>query len=254
MRSTFKVTLLTASMAFVASCGQANNESKDVVVESAAVTVPTSELDKQSYSLGVSFGNYLQRALEENKKVDINLSNDMVIQGVQDAISGEVKLSEEDITSVMKALDTLTREKHAVLANVEAEKAIAIGKEFLAANASKEGVVTTESGLQYSVMQQGNGAKPTAEDTVTVHYKGTLIDGTEFDSSYKRNEPAQFPLKNVIKGWTEGLQLMSVGSKFKFTIPSELAYGARATGEISANSTLIFEVELLEVVGAAAVM
>jgi len=254
MRSTFKVTLLTASMAFVASCGQANNESKDVVVEPTSVTVPTSELDKQSYSLGVSFGNYLQRALEENKRLEINLSNDMVLQGVQDAISGEVKLTEKDIQSVMKALDELSRGKQAELAKVDAEKAIAVGKEFLAANASKEGVVTTESGLQYSVMQQGSGAKPTAEDTVTVHYKGTLIDGTEFDSSYKRNEPAQFPLKNVIKGWTEGLQLMSVGSKFKFTIPSELAYGARATGEISANSTLIFEVELLEVVGAAAVM
>jgi len=254
MRSTFKVTLLTASMAFVASCGQANNESKDVVVEPASVTVPTSELDKQSYSLGVSFGNYLKRALDENKKVAINLSNDMVMEGVQDALSGEVKLSEEDITSVMKALDTLTREKHAELAKVSAEKAVALGKEFLAANASKEGVVTTESGLQYSVMQQGNGAKPTAEDTVTVHYKGTLIDGTEFDSSYKRNEPAQFPLNGVIKGWTEGLQLMSVGSKFKFTIPSELAYGARATGEITANSTLIFEVELLEIKSAAAVM
>jgi len=241
-------------MAFVASCGQANNESKDVVVEPTSVTVPTSELDKQSYSLGVSFGNYLQRALEENKRLEINLSNDMVLQGVQDAISGEVKLTEKDIQSVMKALDELSRGKQAELAKVDAEKAIAVGKEFLAANASKEGVVTTESGLQYSVMQQGSGAKPTAEDTVTVHYKGTLIDGTEFDSSYKRNEPAQFPLKNVIKGWTEGLQLMSVGSKFKFTIPSELAYGARATGEISANSTLIFEVELLEVVGAAAVM
>jgi len=254
MRSTFKVTLLTASMAFVASCGQANNESKDVVVEPASVTVPTSELDKQSYSLGVSFGNYLKRALDENKKVAINLSNDMVMEGVQDALSGAVKLTQEDITSVMKALDTLTREKHAELAKVSAEKAVALGKEFLAANASKEGVVTTESGLQYSVMQQGNGAKPTAEDTVTVHYKGTLIDGTEFDSSYKRNEPAQFPLNGVIKGWTEGLQLMSVGSKFKFTIPSELAYGARATGEITANSTLIFEVELLEIKSAAAVM
>jgi len=241
-------------MAFVASCGQANNESKDVVVEPASVTVPTSELDKQSYSLGVSFGNYLKRALDENKKVAINLSNDMVMEGVQDALSGAVKLTQEDITSVMKALDTLTREKHAELAKVSAEKAVALGKEFLAANASKEGVVTTESGLQYSVMQQGNGAKPTAEDTVTVHYKGTLIDGTEFDSSYKRNEPAQFPLNGVIKGWTEGLQLMSVGSKFKFTIPSELAYGARATGEITANSTLIFEVELLEIKSAAAVM
>jgi FKBP-type peptidyl-prolyl cis-trans isomerase FkpA len=247
MRTIFKVTLLAASMALVASCGQANNE-----VKGAVATVPTTELDKQSYSLGVSFGEYLKRALDENKKVDINLSSDVVLQGVSDALSGETKLSEEVVKEVMQALEKITREKHEGLAKLEAEKAVKVGEDFMAENAKKEGVVTTESGLQYSVMQQGEGALPSAEDTVKVHYKGTLIDGTEFDSSYKRNEPAQFPLKNVIKGWTEGLQLMPVGSKFKFTIPSDLAYGERATGKISANSTLLFEVELLEIVKAVA--
>ena len=243
MGSIFKVSLLAASMALVVSCGQANNEVKEAVT-----AAPTTELDKQSYSLGVSFGEYLKRALDENKKVDINLSSDVVMQGVADALSGETKLSEEDIKAIMTALDKITQEKRAALAEVEAEKASKVSEEFLAENAKKEGVTTTDSGLQYSVMTQGDGAKPNVEDTVRVHYKGTLIDGTEFDSSYKRKEPAQFPLKGVIKGWTEGLQLMPVGSKFKFTIPADLAYGPRATGKIAANSTLLFEVELLEIV------
>lgn len=243
MGSIFKVSLLAASMALVASCGQAKNEVKEAVM-----AAPTTELDKQSYSLGVSFGEYLKRALDENKKVDINLSSDVVMQGVRDALSGEKKLSEEDVKAVMQQLDKITREKLAAQAEIEAGKAIKVGEEFLAENAKKEGVTTTETGLQYAVMTQGEGAKPSAEDTVKVHYKGTLIDGTEFDSSYKRNEPAQFPLKGVIKGWTEGLQLMAVGSKFQFTIPADLAYGERATGKIAANSTLLFEVELLEIV------
>ena len=114
-------------------------------------------------------------------------------------------------------------------------------------NAKKEGVTVTESGLQYEVLSEGDGEKPVATDVVKVHYKGTLLDGTEFDSSYARNEPTTFPLNRVIAGWTEGLQLMSVGSKYKFTIPSELAYGDRDLGKIPANSTLVFEVELLEI-------
>jgi FKBP-type peptidyl-prolyl cis-trans isomerase FkpA len=151
---------------------------------------------------------------------------------------------------VMQELDKLTREKQAEMTKTLAEEEIKVGQAFLAEHRKKEGVKTTESGLQYSVMTKGEGVNPTIDDTVKVHYKGTLIDGTEFDSSYKRNEPAVFPLKNVIKGWTEGLQLMPVGSKYTFAIPSELAYGGRATGKIKANSTLLFEVELLEIMPA----
>lgn len=246
MSSIFKVSLLAASMALVVGCGGSKVEAEKTTV----AAVPTTELEKQSYSLGVSFGEYLKRALDENKKVEVVLNSDVVMQGVQDALSGDKKLTEEDIKAVMQSLDKLTREKQAAMAKVLAEKAIQEGKDFLAANAKKEGVKTTESGLQYSVMSKGEGVNPTAEDTVKVHYKGTLIDGTEFDSSYSRNEPAVFPLKNVIKGWTEGLQLMPVGSKYKFAIPSELAYGERATGKITANATLVFEVELLEIVDA----
>ena len=112
-----------------------------------------------------------------------------------------------------------------------------------------EGVITTESGLQYEVLVEGDGAKPSRNDQVTVHYKGTLTDGTVFDSSYDRGQPATFPLNRVVKGWQEGIPLMPVGSKYKFTIPPDLGYGSRSMGKIPANATLIFEVELLEIVG-----
>jgi FKBP-type peptidyl-prolyl cis-trans isomerase FklB len=123
----------------------------------------------------------------------------------------------------------------------------AAGEKFLAENAKKEGVKTTESGLQYKVIKEGKGAIPTETSTVKVHYKGTLVDGTEFDSSYNRNEPTSFRANQVIKGWTEALTMMPVGSKWELYIPQELAYGARETGDIKPFSTLIFEVELLEI-------
>jgi FKBP-type peptidyl-prolyl cis-trans isomerase FkpA len=123
-----------------------------------------------------------------------------------------------------------------------------VGEDFLAGNKSKEGVKTTPSGLQYKVLKEGKGAKPKATDVVKVHYRGTLVDGTEFDSSYKRGEPIEFPLNGVIKGWTEGVQLMTPGSKYQFFIPSELAYGEEGRPPtIPGNSALIFEVELIEV-------
>jgi len=123
-----------------------------------------------------------------------------------------------------------------------------VGQKFLAANKAKEGVVTLPSGLQYKIIKQGDGPKPTASDTVVTNYRGTLIDGTEFDSSYKRGEPATFPVGQVIKGWTEALQLMPVGSKWQLYIPSDLAYGERSPGgEIGPNSTLIFDIELLSI-------
>src|SRR6476660_4799930 len=130
-----------------------------------------------------------------------------------------------------------------------AENDLENGEAFLKENATKEGVKTTASGLQYKVLKEGEGKSPKATDVVVVHYKGTLLNGTEFDSSYKRNEPAEFPLNRVIPGWTEGVQLMKEGAKYQFTIPSKLAYGVRGTpgGPIPANATLIFEVELVKI-------
>jgi FKBP-type peptidyl-prolyl cis-trans isomerase FkpA len=263
MRSIFKLSLLAASVALVTACG-GETETKTETKADAAVAVvetavakteavkaiegaPTTDTGKQSYGLGVSFGKYLKRALDENKKVEVILDTEMVMNGVNDAVAGTEKMTPEDIEKVMKELDTLTREKHAELAESKKAEAIQAGKDFMATNAKKEGVKVTESGLQYQVVKAGDGEKPSANDRVKVHYKGTLINGDMFDSSYQRNQPAVFGVSQVIKGWTEGLQLMNVGGKYNFVIPAELAYGERATGKIAAHSTLVFEVELLSI-------
>lgn len=264
MRSLLKLSLIAASISLITACGEKSAETKseqtasktsetstEVAVTSdkevALAGVPSSELDKQSYSLGVSFGAYLKRAMDENQKVDIVLNTDMVLSGVNDAISGKEKLPKKDIEAAMKALDQMTRTKHQELAEKQKAQALKDGTDFLAANAKKDGVKVTESGLQYKVITEGTGDIPGPKDRVKVHYRGTLMDGTEFDSSYVRDKPAVFGVNQVIKGWTEGLQLMKVGSKYSFVIPSNLAYGERATGKITANSTLLFDVELLSI-------
>ncbi len=169
------------------------------------------------------------------------------IAGVRAQLDGETSMvSEEDAKRALTAMQDAQQAKQALLASSSAKD----GAKFLADNAGKEGVVTTASGLQYLVLTQGEGAKPTADQTVKTHYEGTLINGEIFDSSVARGEPATFPLNRVIAGWTEALQLMNVGSKYRLFIPPELAYGNQATGSIPAQSTLIFEVELLEIVTA----
>jgi len=248
MSSIFKVTMLAISLVFMAYCGAVQSEEKKAVASVPAKKGLNKPINKQSYSLGVSFGEYLKRALDENKKVDINLSTEFVLQGVRDALSGDKKLSKVEIEAVMKSLDKLTRRKHTELAEAKKQQAIKLEKDYMAKNAIKEGVNVTASGLQFKVLVLGNGAKPTRSDRVKVHYRGTLMDGTQFDSSYKRKEAAEFGVSQVIKGWTEGLQLMPVGSKFSFTIPSALGYGKRATGKIKAHSVLLFDVELLEII------
>jgi FKBP-type peptidyl-prolyl cis-trans isomerase FklB len=193
--------------------------------------------DKVSYSIGLNIGTNLAR-----QHVEIN--SDALMTGLKDGVAGKPQLTQDQIKEVMTAFEKDMQAKQ----KAAGEKSAAEGKKFLEENKKKEGVKTTASGLQYKVLKEGTGERPKATDTVTVNYRGTLINGTEFDSSYKRGQPATFPLTGVIKGWTEGLQLMKKGSKYQLFVPPELAYGERAVGpDISANSTLTFEVELLDV-------
>ena len=202
----------------------------------------TSERDKISYALGLEMGNNLKRQ-------GIDIDPTLLGQGIKDALAGGTpRLSEAEAReAVMKfQKDQMAKQQEAQKA--ASAKAKAEGDAFLAANAKKDGVVTLPSGLQYKVITQGTGATPKASDTVSVHYRGRLVDGTEFDSSYKRNEPTSFPVGGVIPGWTEALQLMKVGSKWELYVPAKLAYGDRgAGGVIPPGATLIFEVELLSI-------
>ena len=194
------------------------------------------QTDKVSYSIGMNIGFNLSK-----QKVDVN--PDQLGAGIKDTIAGKPQLTQDKVKDVMQQFEQYTEQEQ----KEAGEKNKTEGAEFLEDNKKKEGVETTASGLQYKIIKEGNGAQPKATDTVTVNYRGTLIDGTEFDSSYKRGQPATFPVNGVIKGWTEGLQLMKVGSKYQFFVPSNLAYGERAVGpDIGANATLIFEVDLLD--------
>jgi FKBP-type peptidyl-prolyl cis-trans isomerase FklB len=199
------------------------------------------EKDKQSYAIGLNVGKSLHRD-------SVDVEPEFVLQGLKDALAdGKVLLTDDEIKTVMTDLQNQVRQKQEEkrLAAVETNKKE--GAAFLAANATKQGVVTLPSGLQYKVMVAGTGPKPTADDQVVCNYRGTLLDNTEFDSSYKRGQPATFGVTGVIKGWTEALELMPVGSKWQLFIPSDLAYGERGKGPIEPNATLIFEVELLSI-------
>ena len=213
--------------------------------EQKAAVVLETDIQKHSYALGANVGQFLVQNLEQQREFGVELDAEMVMSGLKASMDDTSLMTAEQIQEQLQALESLVRTKQQEKIDADSNANLETGQAYLAENAKKEGVTVTESGLQYEVITEGDGPKPTAEDTVKVHYAGTLLDGTEFDSSYARNEPAVFPLRRVISGWTEGLQLMNVGSKFKFHIPSELAYGGRATGSITPNSTLVFEVELL---------
>ena len=201
-----------------------------------------SQKDKFSYALGMNLGNNLQR-----QSVPVNV--DLVTRGLKDALAGgKTLLTEEEARSAMMEMQTQLRQQAMEKAKVEGVKNQKDGEAFLAANKGKDGVVTLPSGLQYKILKAGTGPKPMASDTVVCNYEGTLIDGKEFDSSAKHGGPATFPVTGVIKGWTEALQLMPVGSKWQLFIPPQLAYGERgAGGEIGPDATLIFQVELISI-------
>jgi FKBP-type peptidyl-prolyl cis-trans isomerase len=201
----------------------------------------TNQKDKVSYSIGMDIGNNLKR-----QSIDVDV--DLLAKGVKDALTGgETLLSGEEARETLVALQKDLREKALERKKLDAEKNKKEGEAFLAENKTKEGVVSLPSGLQYKILQSGDGSSPKGTDTVETNYRGTLIDGTEFDSSYKRGQAAVFPVNGVIAGWTEALQLMKVGDKWQLFVPPELAYGERGAGPIGPNSTLIFDVELLSI-------
>ena len=203
----------------------------------------TTTKQKASYAIGMNLGGGLHRQ-------NIDVDTEALVQGLKDTLSGnKTQLTDEEARAALMQLQGEMQAKMQAKQAAEGEANKKEGDAFLAANKTKEGVVTLPSGLQYKILTPGNGAKPTATDSVVCNYKGTLINGTEFDSSYKRGEPATFPVTGVIKGWTEALQLMPVGSKWQLFIPPDLAYGPRGTpgGPIGPDSTLIFEVELMSI-------
>ncbi|MFC1605064.1 FKBP-type peptidyl-prolyl cis-trans isomerase [Planctomycetota bacterium] len=215
-----------------------------IVVQATAekVEILKTETEKVSYIIGTQIaGNF------KSQNIEVNL--DSLLMGLKDALEGKkLVLSQDVMKQVYSSWQQKMRAKQAAKQAKEAAENIAAGTAFLEANKAKEGVKVLPSGLQYKVITEGTGNTPTADDKVKTHYRGTLINGTEFDSSYKRNQPAEFPVKGVIKGWTEALQLMKEGGKWELYIPANLAYGERGRPSIPANSTLIFEIELLEIV------
>jgi FKBP-type peptidyl-prolyl cis-trans isomerase len=198
--------------------------------------------EKASYALGMNIGSGL-------RKQPIDIDPAILARGLRDALSnGKMLLTEEEERAVLTQLQSDARKKQQELAQQAGQANKQQGLAFLEANKTKEGIVVLPDGLQYKILQQGTGPKPAATDQVVCNYRGTLLDGREFDSSYKRGQPATFPVSGVIKGWTEALQLMPVGSKWQLFVPAELAYGEPgAGGQIGPNATLIFEVELLSI-------
>lgn len=216
--------------------------------EDVATLVLETEAQKQAYSLGSQIGSYMKNNLEKQAEMGIPLDQEILTRGFSDTLAGNSLVTAEEAKEALMAMEAQLKAKQVELAEADAKASLEEGTNFLAENAKKEGVQVTESGIQYLVLTEGEGDKPKATDTVTVNYKGTFLNGETFDSSYDRGQPAVFPLNRVIKGWTEGVQLMSVGAKYQFTIPSDLAYGPTGNPpRIPGNSVLQFEIELLEI-------
>lgn len=228
------LSVLVAGTVLLAACQES--------AEAPAPLTLDNDDKKASYAMGMSLGDRF-------RSDGIDLSIDAFTAGMSAGLTdGERLLETDEVQEVMQAFQTRQMEKMQKDMEAKSTTNKTAGDAFLAENAKKEGVVTTDSGLQYKVVTAGDGEKPSLESIVKVHYKGTLIDGTEFDSSYSRGEPVEFPVSGVITGWTEALQLMPAGSKWELVIPAELAYGESGAGpQIGPNTTLKFDVELLEV-------
>lgn len=254
MKPIFKVSLLAATVLLAVGCQK--EESKDAQTAApteqaqsaaSATTQYKTDDEKAAYAIGVSFANYLNTSIEKPAEIGINLDKDIVLKGIEDVFSDKSGMTEEETAKVLQGLDKRVSEKMQAQAAEKSAASKKAGDEFRANFEKEDGVKKTESGILYKVEKEGTGATPKATDTVVVNYEGKLVDGTKFDSSYDRKEPATFPLNRVIPGWTEAVQLMKVGSKYQVVIPPELAYGEQDTPTIPANSTLVFEIELMSV-------
>lgn len=259
MKSLFKVTLLTAAMGLALSTGvMAADAAK--TTDAAAASAPAaadaakaaagkfkSDEEAAAYALGASLGRYMDNSLKEQEKLGIKLDKQQLIQGVQDAFADKSKLSDEEIEKTLQSFEGRVKEAAQAKMQQDAKDNADKGAKFRDAFAKEKGVKKTESGLLYQVEKEGTGAAPKDSDTVVVNYKGTLVDGSEFDNSYKRGEPLSFRLDGVIPGWTEGLKHVKKGGQIKLVIPPAQAYGEAGVPGIPANSTLVFEVELLDI-------
>ncbi|MDP9142321.1 MAG: FKBP-type peptidyl-prolyl cis-trans isomerase [Pseudomonadota bacterium] len=236
MNKTFRLTATALAVAMLAACQPKQDDA------ASATAALESDAQKFGYAIGVDLGKSLQPV-----KQDVDIA--ALKAGIDDAFSDATpKLDDAAREAIKQTVAQKMQERQKAEREAQSAKSKEAGDAFLAENGKKAGVKTTASGLQYEVLTEGTGANPTAESRVTVHYKGTLINGEEFDSSYSRGQPVTFPLANVIPGWTEGVQLMKSGSKYKFVIPAALAYGERGAGvKIGPNETLIFEVELISI-------
>ncbi|MGH9740098.1 MAG: FKBP-type peptidyl-prolyl cis-trans isomerase [Candidatus Acidiferrales bacterium] len=223
----------------------ASNTKHHAAASSASSGTLTTDKQKESYALGMNIAHRL-------KDQPVDLDRSALLQGFKDELAGgKMQLTDDEASVELKQLSAEADANSQKKEQAAGEANMKEGEEFLAANKTKKGVKVLPSGLQYKIEKEGTGPKPTASDTVVCNYRGTFLNGTEFDSSYKRGQPATFPVGGVIKGWTEALQLMPVGSKWELFIPSDLAYGPRgAGGVIGPNATLVFEVELLSIKGA----
>ncbi|ATM76514.1 MULTISPECIES: FKBP-type peptidyl-prolyl cis-trans isomerase [Serratia] len=272
MKSLFKVTLLATTMALALNATQVMAADAAKPADAATVTTtgevaPAAEAAKPAeapstgkfknddeqvaYALGVQLGRYMENSLDEQEKLGIKLDKDVMLGAVKDAFAKQSKLNDSDIEKTLQGFEVRVKASAQAKMEQDAKENEAKGAKYAEAFAKEKGAKKTESGLLYKVEKEGTGEAPKDSDTVVVNYKGTLTDGTVFDNSYDRGEPLSFRLDGVIPGWTEGLKHIKKGGKIKLVIPPALAYGKNGVPGIPANSTLVFDVELLDVKPAA---
>ncbi|MEL0035945.1 MAG: FKBP-type peptidyl-prolyl cis-trans isomerase [Gammaproteobacteria bacterium] len=245
--------LATAAL-MVTGCGeQAETEQPEETAAQAATDTPApavaemSDAEKRAYALGANSAGFLVRSFPEFDQWGMSVDRDLVKQGFNDMLDDKAVLTTEEMQTILLNLQKEIQERITQIEQEQLEKSNAANKAFMEQHAAQEGVVVTDSGLQYRILEEGTGANPTPADTVRVHYRGTLVDGTEFDSSYNSGQPIDFPLGRVIQGWVEGIQLVKEGGKIELVMGPDLAYGPQATAAIPANSALVFQVELLKI-------